>query len=123
MANKSRFAVEAVDLHQHPPVAEVQQIPPLAEKQIQTAAVVFESARRVLHAEGHLGRLRRHADVAEEPREIRIRDVIEHHEARVDRHRAARFVHGDGVRVSARVVVLFVERDVVSRVEARLPPL
>ena len=111
------FAVEAIDLHQHPPVADVHEIAPLAEKQVQAAAVVFESARRVLHAEGHLGRLRRHAEFAEEPREIRIRDVIEHHEARVDRHDAACFVHGDGVGVPARVVVLLEERDVVARVE------
>ena len=111
------LAVEAVDLRKHPPVPWVHQIAPLAEEQVQTSAIVFQPARPVLHAEGHLCRVGRDIQLAEEAGQMRIGDVIENHEPGVDRHLPPFLPNHDRVRVPARVVVLLVEREVEALVQ------
>ena len=52
------------------------------------------------------------AEFAEKPREIRISDFVENHEAGVNRHGAIFFSDGNRIRVAARVIVFFVKRQV-----------
>ena len=110
--------IEAVDLHEHFPMAGAEEVPPLAEEEIQAAAVVFQIRGAVLDAEGHVGFLRGDIEFVEKADEIGIGGVVEDHEPGIDGHGAAGFIDGDGVGVAAGVVVFFEKGDVVMRVEA-----
>src|SRR3954469_20892590 len=71
----------------------------------------------MLHAERHRRRHRLHTELVEQTNEIRIRHIVEDHEARVDRHRPPFFIDCDRVRVSAGVIVRVEQRHVEIAVE------
>ena len=102
-----RLAVEAGDLRQHPPVAEIQQVLPLAEEQVQAATVEFQPVRHVLHAEGHRSRLRLNPELAEQAREKRVGHLVINHESRIYWDLGLPFVHHHRVRVASAAVVHF----------------
>ena len=66
----------------------------------------------MLDAERHAGFLRFNAKTAEQLREIRVRLVIEHHEAGIKMHSCSVFVHRNCIRMSAGVIVLFVNGEI-----------
>ena len=111
------FFIEAIDVHKELPEARAEQIPPLAEEVVERGAVVFDAAAEMRHAERHRRRLRGDIQFTEEPREQRIRHVIEDHEPGVHRQFAARFAHCHRVRVAAGVIVLFEDREIVMPVQ------
>ena len=59
----------------------------------------------MLHAERHRRGHRLDAELAEQTSQVRIRDLVEHHESGVDWHRASVLIDRDRVRVPARVLV------------------
>ena len=107
-----RLHVEPADLIERAEETRIEEIAASREELPQAAARVLDACREMLHAERHLRRHRLHAEVGEQPREMGIRDFVEHHEAGVDRDRSPLLVDGDGVRMTAGGIVAVEEANV-----------
>ena len=107
--------VELVDFEQQFPEAQAEEVAALGEEVIQRATTPLEPRQVMADGEGHRRLLRLDAQLLEKAAEVRIGDLVEHHEARVHRQRAAGAGLGDvdGVRVAAGTVVAVEDRDVV----------
>ena len=109
----ARASVEAGDLAEHPQVARAGQVAPGREDTagaeragpLETGGVVADRHR-------HVGLLRRHAELGEEPEQGRVGAPVVHDEAGVDRQPAKALLHHVGVGVPAEPVVGLEERDV-----------
>ena len=112
-------AVELVDLPEQLPEARAQEVAALREQVVQRAAAPLEPRRVMADRERHRGRLRTHAELLEQPAEVRVRDLVEHHEAGVHRQGApgAGFGDVDRVGVAAGAGIRVEERDVVVRAQ------
>ena len=116
---RRRLAVEAHDLAQQREVRRPHEIPALREEAVGAAAAVLEPAPLARHREGHIRVARGHAELAEEPHEVRIRAVVVDQEAGIERNGAARAIDHDGVGVAAETLLLFEEVHTVPTTEQR----
>ena len=85
------------------------QVPPLREEPVRAAAAVLEPGPSARHGERHVRVAGGHAELGEQPHEIRIRAVVVHEEPGIERHGAVRAVDQHGVRVAAQPALLFEE--------------
>ena len=104
-----RLPIEAHDLAEQREVRRRDQIPPLGEEPVGAAAAVLEPGPSARHGERHVRVAGGHAELGEQPHEIRIRAVVVHEEPRVERHGARRALNQHGVRVAAQPALLFEE--------------
>src|SRR5918995_260914 len=116
---RRRLPVEAHDLAEQREVRRPHEVPTLREEAVGAAAAVFEPAPLAPHREGHIGVAGRHAKLAEEPYQVRIRAVVVDQEAGVERNGAARAIDHDGVGVAAETALLFEEVHTVPTTEQR----
>ena len=75
--------------------------------------------RSARHGERHVRVAGCHAELAEEPHEVRIRAVVVHQEAGVERNGARRAIDQHGVGVAAETPLLFEEVHTVATTEQR----
>ena len=94
------------------------QVAPLREQRVQRCAVVLQVAALVAHREAHRAVVRRHAELAEQLHEVRVRAMVEDDEAGVDVLHLAVELDAVRVRVAADVAGGLVHRDVVRAVQA-----
>src|SRR5438552_16931265 len=91
-----------------------QEIAPLREESVRAAAAVLQACSSARHAEAHVRRPCFEADLGEEPHEIRVRAIVVHEKARVQRQGAGGWgLHHDRVRVTAEARLLLEQPHVV----------
>ena len=90
----------------------LENIASLRKKFVQAHAIVFQSSRLVLNAEGHLRRLRLHPQLLKKANKVRVGGVVENDETCIDWNLNAVFLDKNGVRVSTRSGFTLDESDV-----------
>ena len=90
LEQRGRLPIEAHDLAEQREVRRPHQVPPLREEPVGAAAAVLEPAPPARHREGHVRVAGGHAELAEEPHEVRIRAVVVDQEAGIERNGAGR---------------------------------
>ena len=109
-----RGTVETLHLHQHAQKAPIHHIAGLGEHTTESARPrVLEPTPLAPHRHAHVGGLRLHLQLGEEPEQIRVGAVVVHDEPGVDRdHAVVGREHVVGVRVAPETVLGLVERHV-----------
>ena len=109
--------VELVDLQEQLPEAQAEEVAALREEVVERATAPLQAGRVVADREGHRRLLGLYAQLLEQTAEVRVRHLVEDHEARVHRQGAARAGFGDvdRVGVAAGATVPVEDRHVVVR--------
>ena len=105
-------AEKTQDLENKGVEARVQNVAALCKKLVQSHAVVFKTAWKMLDAERHFRRLGLDAEFLKEANQIGVCRMVENNESRVDRDFASVFLDRYRVRMSARSTLAFDERDI-----------
>ena len=106
---RRRFPIEAHDLSQQGQVRRPDQVPPLREEPVGAAAAVLEAAVAARHRERHVRVASRHAELCEQPHQVRIGAVVVDEEAGVERHASLRRGDDHGIGVATQPM-LFLEQ-------------
>ena len=114
--DRGRQPVEAQDLGQHVPEPRPQQVASLREDARQVGTAPLQSGRRRLDRERHVRRCGRHAELVEQPHQVRVGAMVEDEKSGIDavRDGAGRSGqrHVDRIRVAAEMPAGLEQRDV-----------
>ncbi len=109
LEERRRFPIEAQNLPQQGQVRRPDQVPALREEPVGAAAAVLEPAVAARHRERHVRVASRHAQLREQPHQVRIGAVVVDEEAGVERHASLRRGDDHGIGVATQPV-LFLEQ-------------
>ena len=109
-----RFPIEAHDLPEQEEVRRLDQVLPLREEPVGAPAAVLEAGPPARHGKRHVRVPRGHAELPEQPHQVRIGAVVVHQEAGIERDGAVRGGNQDRIGVTAQTRLLFEELHPVS---------